>query len=457
MARRFSFTGIGTYNPDLGFTPGVSVRTDPAKRRWIGWAMLASGFLLVNFHRISTGVLSAELVAAFDTTAAELGLLHASFFYIYAALQLPAGVVVDWLGTRRLAAGGIAVVSVGVGAFATSDSYLLAFLSRALMGLGGSVIYISTLRFCANWFRRTEFATMVGVSGTVAIFGELLASTPLALAIAAFGWRGSLLGVGLLGALLAVGIFLLSHTSPEDAGLPPIDGTPPTPDQDLADLLSSTRTILREPETWALGLFLFFTLGEVFTVFGLWGIPYLVHLYGLSVEAASVYILVATVGGMLGGPAMGLLSDRLDRRLELMMAGTLVFAAGMGLIAIVGTPPLLVVGVLFFVVRVLVGVIALSYAVIKERHPAASGTGIGTINSLGFFGGAVFPAVMGAALDAFWTGEVVDGARVYSALGYRVAFGIVAAGGLVAVGLAGWLYLRERAAEASETPAHAPE
>ncbi|MFW5965085.1 MAG: MFS transporter, partial [Natronomonas sp.] len=64
----------------------MNVLTDPTKRRWLAFGALATVFLLVNLHRLSTAVLSEQLTADFGTTAAQLGTLHASFFYIYALI-----------------------------------------------------------------------------------------------------------------------------------------------------------------------------------------------------------------------------------------------------------------------------------------------------------------------------------------------------------------------------------
>ena len=88
--------------------------SNPRSRRWLIWVALAAAFLLVNLHRLSTAVLADRLMAAFDATGVELGTLHAAFFYIYATLQLPAGVLVDRVGTRWTAAVGLVVMNLGV-------------------------------------------------------------------------------------------------------------------------------------------------------------------------------------------------------------------------------------------------------------------------------------------------------------------------------------------------------
>jgi len=60
------------------------------------------------------------------------------------------------------------------------------------------------------------------------------------------------------------------------------------------------------------------------------------------------------------------------------------------------------------------GGVSLAFTVGRQRHPdEVSGTVSGTINSVGYFGAAVVPAVMGMVLDVFWTGKIVDGTPVY--------------------------------------------
>ncbi|WP_254536512.1 MFS transporter [Halomarina litorea] len=426
--------------------------------RWVLWAALAGGFLLVNFHRVSSAVLADDLTRAFDTTGTELGLLHSSFFYIYAALQLPAGLLVDRAGVRRVAAAGLAIMSVGVVGFALADSLLAGFLARALVGLGGSVLYIATLRFCANWFRRDEFATMTGWTVAAAGLGGVLATTPLALAVVAVGWRGTLLATAVGGGSLAGVIYLLVRDRPRDGGFDPVEGAdPPERRADLATVAANTRRVLRERETWLLGVMLFFVIGTNFTVLGLWGVPYIAHVYDVSVARASTYVLLGNVGLLVGPPVMGTLSDRLGRRTDIILASTVAFTLAYGTVFAVVTPPLPVFGALLFLALFTNGGTLLAYTVAKERHAnSASGTVTGTINSIGYFGAAVFPALMGVALDTYWTGTTIDGARVYTATGYRVAFGIATAAGCVAVCCAAWLHLRldgapsERAATADD-------
>lgn len=415
------------------------------RRRWLGWGLLATGFSLVSLHRSSTAVLAEQLMAAFDTTGASLGLLHGAFFYLYAAFQIPAGLLTDRFGARAIAAAGTGVMSLGAVGFGLSETYALAFVSRLLVGLGGSVLFVAALRFAANWFRPDEFGTMTGVTFAVGILGGLAATTPLAVAVSSVGWRATLLGVGGFGLLVTAGITVLSHDSPRKAGHDPMEDVPERSAASAGDLKRHTIDALSDPETWLLGTVLFLMVGAGITIFGLWAIPFLVQSYGISVTEASVYLLVGNVGGMVGPTAFGWLSDRLGRRTELIVVSAAAFGLTWGIFAVFGTIPLLLVAVVFLFSRILAGGTPLAFAVMRERHPeGVSGTVIGMVNTASWIGASVFPVVMGAALDAYWTGETVNGTRVYTLAGYRVAFGIALAAGLVAAACAYLLHVRVR-------------
>ncbi|WP_338741099.1 MFS transporter [Haloplanus salilacus] len=419
----------------------MDVWTDPRRRRWIGWAVLAASFVVFSFHRVSTSVIADELMRAFDTTGTELGVLHSSLFYIYALLQVPAGVLADRLGTRRIATAGTLLMGVGVLGFAASDGYLVAFLARATIGLGGSVIYISALRYCANWYRADEFATMTGITSAMPGIGGILATTPLAVAVAELGWRATLGAVGVVGLLAGLGIYVGVRDTPGDAGLPAIEGVDPPSETSFRAAATNARLVLGDPTTWVLGVVFLAFVGTTFTVLGIWGVPFLVDRYGITVRRASTYVLVGNLGFLFGPPAMGRLSDRLGVRAPIVAAASVCFAAGYGFVAVVGRPPLLLVGALLFAVTFVGGAGFITFTLVKERHPAAaSGSATGAVNSLGFAGVAALPVVMGWLLDAFWTGEVVDGARVYTALGYRAAFAVAAAMGLVALAGSTWYW-----------------
>lgn len=401
---------------------------------------MAAVFLLVNVFRLSSAVLAEELMAAFRTSGAALGTLHASFFYLYALMQLPTGVLTDRVGPTVTVTLGAIVFNAGALGFAVATSYPGAFLARALIGLGGALVFVSILRFAANWFRPDEFATMSGLTIAVAGLGGILATTPLAIAASTFGWRNTVFGLGLGGLVLAGLVYWVSADRPADAGFEPVNENDDTATT-LAEVGRNLRRVLLEPVTWVLGVMLFCAIGLAITLFGLWGVPYVVQVYDLTVTQASWFTLLGSVGLLVGPPAFGWLSDRLGRRTVLLIAGGVGYTAAFGLIAVTGRPPWPAVAAAYFAVGGLLGAFTLSFPVIKERHATdASGVSTSTINGAGFLGAAVFPTVLGFVLDSYWTGETIGGTRIYTETGYRVSFAIGAAASVVALACAVWIY-----------------
>ena len=423
----------------------MNVLSDPTKRRWVAFAALATVFLLVNLHRLSTAVLSERLAAEFDTTAAQLGTLHASFFYIYAAIQVPTGVMADRYGPRYVGSGGAVVLSLGAAGFALAGSYPVALASRALIGTGSGVIFVSILRFCANWYRDDEFATMTGLTGAMAGLGAILATTPLALTVEALGWRPTVLGLATVGLVAGAAVYLLARRSPADAGLEPIEDVPEQPSVTLRETGAYLRDVLGDLDQWLVSVTFFATMGTLLTLIGLWGVPYLVVVYGLDVTTASYYTMLGSVGMLVGNPGIGRLSDAVERRLLPMAVALGLFTLAIAVVPVFGKPPLAAVAASYFLCGFLFGGALLGFTYVKERYPAgASGVATSVVNTAGFVGGALFPTLMGVALDAYRTDATVAGTTAYTEFGYRVAFGIIT----VAVG-AGflcslWLLVRDR-------------
>ncbi|MEF8777352.1 MAG: MFS transporter [Natronomonas sp.] len=434
-------------------SPLFGLWNDPQKRRWFAFFALASTYVLMSVYRLSTAVLAEELTRAFSVTGTQLGNLHAAFFYIYAAMQLPAGVLVDRLGARRTVTGGALLMSIGGFVFAGTSTYPIAFAGRVLIGLGGGILFLAILRFCANWFRPSEFARMSGLTIALSGFGGVLATTPLAIVVAMTGWRRTLAAISVLAVVLAVVAYAVSRDTPVEAGFEPVSGVDSPGVSSLRAIVSNAGTVLREAETWLCGVVLFGGTGINITVFGLWGIPYLVQTYGFSVTTASTYTLLGSAGLVMGPPVVGYLSDRFasgpdgevspSGRTRLIVVGMLLYTIGLAVLAVTGAPPPAVVAVIFFGTGALAGAFVLSYAIVKERHDAAaSGVSTGAVNMMAFGGAAVLPTAMGYALDTYWTGETIGGTRVYTEFGYQVAFGLAAAVAFASLIAAVWLHVR---------------
>ena len=400
----------------------------------------ASLYLFSWFHRVAPAVVAADLMRAFSITAAALGNLAAIYPYVFAAMALVAGSLADTLGPRWTMTLGGATMGLGAVLFGAAPTFDIAFAGRLLVGLGASVMLIAWLSLASAWFRPDEFATISGWTQTVGNVGALVAASPLALLVEAFGWRQTFVLIGGVTLLLAAAAAAFIRDRPEAMGLPPVNPgetarTAPT----LAEVVRGVPGVVANRRTWPPIL----AAGGVYTTqitfLGLWGVPYLTQVYGLArVEAATVASMLA-VGMGVGAPLVGWLSDRW---LGLRRLPMVAFAAIYTMCWVPLTLPAdlrLPAGLLipFFLMMGLAssGLILVWTCVREVNDPHRVGIAVGFCNVPIFLGVALLQWFIGVILDAKWTGLMAGGARLYPAAAYQAAFSIclaLAAGALVA-------------------------
>ena len=128
------------------------------------WALAAAFYLYGFFQRVAPAALAQDLMRDFSLTAAALGNLSAFYFYAYAAMQLPTGVLVDRWGPTRLIFIGALMAGIGSLLFALSPTPALAAIGRALIGASHAVAWVSMLQLITHWFPARKFGAMSGIS-----------------------------------------------------------------------------------------------------------------------------------------------------------------------------------------------------------------------------------------------------------------------------------------------------
>jgi MFS family permease len=148
--------------------------------RWLVFILGVAAFWLSFFHRVAPAAIAGDLTSTFDVTGAALGALAATYFYVYAVMQVPSGVLADTLGPRKVLGAGGLVAAAGSILFASAESLTAAAIGRTLVGLGVSVAFICVMKLNANWFDERRFATATGVANVGGILGAFAATAPLA-------------------------------------------------------------------------------------------------------------------------------------------------------------------------------------------------------------------------------------------------------------------------------------
>jgi MFS family permease len=395
--------------------------------RRLMWFLLISLHLITFFHRVSFNVVADLLSSEFNLTGAGLGNLAAAYTYMYVVMQIPGGILVDRLGPRRIALLTGLAMAAGSIVIGFSTGTAMVFFGRMLIGFGGSVVLINIFKFQAAWYRHTEFATMSGFALLISTSGALLAATPLALAVGFIGWRNTFVWFGLFTVAVAFICWLLVRDTPGSrfSNLPNVCSNCGNPDEPLLINLNAVVTVLSNRRLWLPFMINFGAYGGFIVFAGTWGVSYLVHGYGLSVEQASGFMIFAYFGYMIGAPAAGAISDRTgSRRLPAIVLACcsvlfwLMLAAWPG-----GILPLW----LIYGLSVLVGfggaATVLSFPMAREVSISGhTGLVTATVNLGVFLGMAVLQPLFGYVLDKSWTGLIIEGARIYPVEAYRQGF-----------------------------------
>jgi sugar phosphate permease len=403
--------------------PQPTASGKPSKYRWVVFCLLAFGYLLVYFHRLCPAVVALDMQSDLQTSGALLGFLAAAYFYPYALMQIPSGLLSDSWGPRKtitvfFALAGAASIFLG-----TVSSLGLAILARVLVGLGVAMLFVPTMKVMTNWFKTDEFAMATGILMAVGGLGAYTASRPLAWLSDLMGWRGSFVVIGAVTLVVAAAVWILVRNTPQEKGLPAVNqpaGHNPEKTHTIG-LAQGIKMVLSTGGFWFLATWFFFSFSIFFSFGGLWGGPYLMQVYGFSKAETGNILGMLALAMIVGSPLLGWLSDRVlrSRKKVIFLAAVITlgltvplafFPAGMN------RPMLYLLCFLLGLFNSAVVVVAFTAA--KELFPVEiAGTSVGLANLFPFLGGAIAPPILGAILEA-----QEKTATGYSAQAYSKAF-----------------------------------
>jgi predicted MFS family arabinose efflux permease len=398
----------------------------PAHVAWSVWALGAALYLAGFFQRVAPAVMTQELMAEFAIAAAGLGNLSAFYFYSYVAMQIPTGLMVDRFGARRVLSGGAAVAALGSLLFALAPDLALANLGRLLIGGAVGVAWVGTLKLAGHWLPPQRFALASGLALAAGMTGAVSAGVPLRWAVDEFGWRPVMLaGAGAI-ALVCAAIWWLVRDDPSERGYrgylvaQPIAGERPSLWHGLAE-------VLHYRNSWLVFLAPQGVTGATLSFGGLWGVPYLVSVYGFSTQRAAFYCSALMLAWAVGGPMFGAMSDRLRERKPLYALGAFSALALWSIVILAPRPlgPNLLLALLV-AAGFSSGCMVIGFAFAKESVPARyAGTATGVANMGSMAGAMLQQPLIGWILDLNWNGALVAGVRAYDASAYAAGFTLV--------------------------------
>jgi len=387
----------------------------------LGWLVGSLFFFYAWILRVSPSVMVEELMRDFAVGGAIVGNLSALYFYGYAGMQIPVGLLLDRFGPRRLMTVAAGVVAVACLMFAWSDGLVGASVARFLIGAGCAFSLVGAMAVAGQWFPRERFALLAGLAMMFGMAGGVFGQAPLRVAVDATDWRTTMATVAVFGFGLMLAAWLFVRDRRRGSG-------------GVGAVFQGLRRVAANRETWLNAVAGLGSTGPLLAFAGLWGVPYLQAVHDIDRVTAGAVTSVTFIGWGIGAPLIGWFSDRIGKRRSPLIAGMILSA--LSLVAILYLPgiPLWGVGVLCFGIGFGGSAQIVCFALVREHNlPQYSGTAIGMVNALVTGAGALFQPMIGWLLDLGWDGLMVDGARVYATGAYNLAFGVLVAGCIVGI------------------------
>ena len=375
------------------------------------------------FQRVAVpGTIFNDLQTAFAASAAAVAALGAIYLYIYGGMQLFAGMLADGIGASRTLITGGALLAAGSLFFPFSGSTGQLYLSRAVVGLGASLIYISMLKHIDISFSDKNFSLVFSLSIVAGYSGGLAGTYPFERLVETAGWQESLLLAGII--CLAFVIFS-SFRLIKTLSYKKKSGSFRT----VRNILSN-RAILPVVISGSSNFSVYFLLQATI------GKKLLEDFAGLSSPRAASFTFWMMLVTMASVLFHGFAGKKTPRRKPFCAAASSLTAGGAILILLnlmfFSSSPLFLFS---YLLCAWAGGNILNATIIKEINPpGAAGTAVGIYNGAMYSSVAVTANLAGLVMDAFRDqARVTPEAIIYPANSYIAIFSGCAALGLISI------------------------
>lgn len=379
-------------------------------------------YLSAVLQRSSLGIAGVSATERFGGSAAVLSSLAVVQLIVYAAAQIPVGVLIDRFGPRVLMLAGTVLMVAGQLTVAFAPSITVAVVGRMLVGAGDATIFISVIRLITSWFSGRIVPQLSQWFGNIGQLGQVMSAVPLAWVLHQWGWTPAFLVATLVAFVAFVVVVIAIRDRPEGS----LDQPSPS---GWGNALTQLRHSFKRPGT-QLGFWSHFVTqssGTVFTL--LWGFPFMVYGLGYESGMAAAMLTIPVAAGIVCGPILGVLTARYPlRRSNIVLGIVTAMGVAWALLLLWPVAPPLGVVVLLLVVLGIGGpgsLIGFDFA--RTFNPQRSlGSANGVVNVGGFLASFVMMFLIGVLLDLQDGWRLADGAAsdLYSLDSFRIAFAV---------------------------------
>ena len=388
---------------------------------YLMWGCAVLYYLFQYTIRVSPSIMMEDIMSAFHVGAHGFASLSALAMYSYAIMQIPAGILTDTFGAKKIILISICSCIAGLACFALAQDLVVASVGRILIGCGSAAAFLGVNKIGSDWFPPGKRAFVFGLTMTAGTIGALNGGAPLAALNQAAGWRLSLLYLAAIGAVIFLINLLFLRATPKTI----------TYDQNLKmkEVFSQIKLALGNLQVFITGIVALGVYMAISVLADLWGVSYLMQTYHVTKTTAAQGASLIYVGLCVGALIVSWWSDKIHRRKSMIVMLSFMIVLSLAAFLYTASLPFWVSCILLFVIGFCSGAEMLCFALATEIVPRKiTGTVTGYINAIVTLGGAFVQQQVGKILDHIWCGQCTDdGLRFYSAGEYRQALSVVIA------------------------------
>ena len=221
---------------------------------------------------------------SFHLHALGASTVASSYYYIYVLFQMPAGLIIDRYGTRKVLSWGCLVCTLGLLLFAWAPTVGIAILSRFLIGAGAAFAFVGSLRIIQCWFPLKHFSFMVGLAESLGMLGSMACGIAVAHMVTFSSWRYAMLILAITAFFITIALVAVVRDKPENSkSLAPRTHL-------WSEFFVHLRSVFSNRISWYAGLYSGCMFAVVTVFVSLWSIPFFQLHYHISLVKASVHI-----------------------------------------------------------------------------------------------------------------------------------------------------------------------
>jgi predicted MFS family arabinose efflux permease len=365
--------------------------------------------------RLWPGLMMQPIMEQFSIDAKSFGLLAACYYYGYAGMQIPIAVFLQKIGPRITIFMFAALSGLAMLLFSYTNNFYLALISRFLIGVGSAVGFLGVSQVVSEWFRKDQYANMIGLSFSFGLLGAVYGGKPLSLLLNHYDGRSIALVLSLLALFIGSCVLLVLRSVPATSQQPP----PSLKITDLVILLSSKYI-------WILAIANLLMVGSLEGFADVWGISYLMTAYSFTQSDAALLGSFIFIGMLFGGPLLAVLAQRISNYKILVGCGFSLCLA-FTLLLSHALDHWWLLCALFFMIGVLCCYQVIVFAVGSKLVAAELlGICVAFLNCINMLGGSFFHTFIGTIMDHYWSGDFdSQGLKIYALVSFNHALTLI--------------------------------